>query len=148
MSRRTPNEFEQDRRRLTRLMKRILMQSRILMDDKLRPYGITSAQIRLLSAIRAAPGSSGAELARQCEVTPQTAQALIQRAEKAGWIARRKDSANERILTASLTPAGERLLKTADRILRGIETKLWKNIAPGEVRNLAAVLENCLLDIG
>jgi DNA-binding MarR family transcriptional regulator len=129
-------------------MKRILMHSRALMDDRLRPHATTTAQIRLLLAIRTAPGSSGAQLARQCEVTPQTAQTLIQRAEQAGWIVRGKDRENERILTASLTPAGEKLLKTADRILRGIETRLWKNIAPREMGRVAAVLESCLRNIG
>lgn len=148
MPRRTPNEFEENRRRVTKLMKRIFMQSRILMDDKLRPYGTTTAQIRLLAAIGQAPGSSGAQLARQCEVTPQTAQALIERAERAGWIVRGKDPVNERILTASLTPTGEKLLNTADRILRSIEAKLWKDIAPRELKRLATLLESCLHNIG
>jgi DNA-binding MarR family transcriptional regulator len=148
MVRKTPNEFEESRRRVTKLMKRILVQSRILMEDKLRPYGTTTAQIRLLLAIRTAPGSSGAQLARQCEVTPQTAQALIERAERAGWIVRGKDSVNERILTAALTPAGEKLLKTADRLMRGIETKLWKDIEPEKLHKLEVVLESCLRNIG
>ena len=147
MSRQTPDKFE-PRRRVTRLMKRILMQSRALMDDRLRPYGTTTAQIRLLSAIRRAPGSSGAQLARQCEVTPQTAQALIQRAEMAGWIVRGKDRVNERIVTASLTPSGEKLLRTADRILRSIEIRLWTKVATRELDRVAAVLETCLRNIG
>jgi DNA-binding MarR family transcriptional regulator len=147
MVRRTPSEFQESQRRATKLMKRILAQLRAHMDEKLRPYGVTTAQIRLLSALHSAPGSSGAQMARQCEVTPQSAQALIQRAEEAGWIVRGKDSVNDRIVTASLTPAGDELLTIADRLLRGIETKLWQEVPPVAIDGLIEVLETCLVNI-
>jgi len=142
------DEIEENRRRATKLMKRIFMQFRGLLDEKLRPYGATTAQIRLLHAIRSAPGSSGAELARQCEVTPQTAQSLIQKAEKAGWITRSKDDINERIVTALLTPSGEKLLKIADRFIRNIEAMIWKDISPRKLDSLIDVLEQCLHNLG
>jgi DNA-binding MarR family transcriptional regulator len=148
MTKRIINESHERRRRVTKLMKRILAQFRSLMDEKLRAYGVTSAQIRLLSAIHNVPGSSGAQLARQCEVTPQSAQALIQRAEEAGWIVRAKDSINDRILTVSLTSTGSELLKIADRIMKGIEAKLWREIPAAEIDGLTEVLEKCLLNIG
>ena len=138
------DEIEERRRRATKLMKRIFMQFRSLMDEKLRPYGATTAQVRLLLAIRSAPGSSGAQLARQCEITPQTAQSLIQKAEKSGWITRNKDDINERIVTASLTPSGEKLLNVADRFIRNIEAKIWKDVSLRTLENLIDVLEQCL----
>jgi MarR family transcriptional regulator, organic hydroperoxide resistance regulator len=147
MAARISKEFQESQRRVTKLMKRILGQFRALMDEKLRPYGVTTAQIRLLSALRAAPGSSGAQLARQCEVTPQSAQALIQRAEESGWIVRGKDRVNDRIVTASLTPAGEELLTIADRLLASIEAKLWQKIPPTAIDELTEVLEKCLHNI-
>lgn len=117
------------------------------MDEELRPHGATIAQIRLLWAIRSAPGSSGAQLSRQCEITPQTAQALIERVEESGWIVRGKDTVNERIVTASLTPAGEDLLKTADRLAKGFEAKLWQGISEPAVDGLVKVLAQCLRNI-
>jgi MarR family transcriptional regulator, organic hydroperoxide resistance regulator len=134
-------------RRLTKLMKRILIHLRASMDEKLRPYGVTTAQIRILAAISAAPGSSGAELARHCEITPQTTQVFLQRAEQAGWIVRSKDAVNDRILIASLTPEGEKLLKTSDRILRSIERRLWTGIPPRSIATLTSLLEHCLSNI-
>ncbi|WP_263358120.1 MarR family winged helix-turn-helix transcriptional regulator [Acidicapsa ligni] len=147
MARRTPNELEESRRHAAKLMKRIMAQLRASMDERLRPYGVTTAQIRLLFAIHTAPGSSGAQLSRQCEVTPQSAQVLIQRAEEAGWIVRGKDSINDRIVTASLTPAGEELLKIADGLMRSIEAKLWQKIPPSEINCVIEVLEKCLLNV-
>jgi MarR family transcriptional regulator, organic hydroperoxide resistance regulator len=144
----TVNAIDDNRRRATRLVKRIFIEFRTLMDEKLRPYGATTAQIRLLLAIRSAPGSSGAQLARQCEVTPQSAQALIEKAQESGWITRGKDSVNERIVTASLTPAGEKLLKVAERFIRNLEAKAWRDVSPRALGNLIQVFERCLQNLG
>jgi MarR family transcriptional regulator, organic hydroperoxide resistance regulator len=148
MATKTLNEIEETRRRATKLVKRIFIQFRTLMDEKLRPYGATTAQIRLLLAIRSAPGSSGAYLARQCDVTPQSAQTLIQKAEESGWITRSKDGINERIVTASLTPAGEKLLKVAERLIRGIEAKAWDDVSSRTLKSVIQVFERCVKNLG
>ena len=138
------SEIHTRQRQAGRLMKRIVTHFQAALDEELRPHGATIAQVRLLWAIRRAPGSSGAHLSRECDVTPQTTQALLQRAEEAGWIVRAKGSANDRIITATLTSAGEHMLETADRTVRGIEAKLWKNVSPQSIDNLIEVLEKCL----
>jgi DNA-binding MarR family transcriptional regulator len=147
MKTKAPNDLEESRRHATKLVKRIFFQFRALMDEQLRPYGVTTAQIRLLSAIRSAPGSSGAQLARQCEVTPQSAQALIEKATKSGWITRTKDSINDRIVTASLTPAGEKLLKVAERSVRSLEAQTWQDLSPQTLKKLVKILEGCLANL-
>ena len=148
MVKRTHNEINPDRRRAAKLMKRILMLFYASIDEALRPYGATTAQLRLLWAIRNAPGSSGAQLSRECEVTPQTTQALLERAEESGWIVRGKDSVNERIVTASLTSAGEELLSIADEHVKALEARLWKGIPTTAINELIALLEKCLHNIG
>ncbi len=148
MPRQTSKKIRESRRHAAMLMKRILLQVRTAMDEELRPYGVTKAQIQLLWAIRNAPGSSGAQLSRLCDVTPQTAQELIQRAEEGGWIVRGKDSVNDRIVTASLTPAGEELLLAADGVVKGLEEKLWKGIRAEEIDAMIGVLEKCAENVG
>jgi DNA-binding MarR family transcriptional regulator len=147
MQKRSLNELHANQRRAEMLMKRIITHFQTALDEQLRPYGATIAQVRLLWAIRKAPGSSGAHLSRQCDVTPQTMQALIQRAEEAGWIARSKDSTNDRIVIATLTGRGEQLLQAADRIVREIEAKLWKRIKPAAIEQLNRTLEDCLENV-
>ena len=97
---------EESRRRVAKLMKRLMLHLRAQMDEELQPFGVTKAQIQLLVAIRDAPGSSGAHLSRLCDVTPQTMQALIQKAEDSGWIIRGKDRVNDRIVTALIDGSG------------------------------------------
>src|SRR6266702_999149 len=84
-----------NRRRAAQLMKRILIGFRAQLDEELRPKGVTTAQLQILKAVKRLPGSSGAQLARECYMTPQSMQALIQRAEADGWIERHKDKGND-----------------------------------------------------
>ncbi len=130
------------------LMKRILIHLRGEMDEFLRPLGVTTAQFQMLRAIHSAPGSSGAKLARECYVTPQTAQGLIRHLEDGGFIVRGKDRVNDRIVTASATPSGDRLLEKAEKTALELQTKLWVGISASEAEKLNELLSKCLRNIG
>jgi DNA-binding MarR family transcriptional regulator len=143
---------EQDRqsetRRAAQMMKRILVHFRSQMDEELRPQGVTTAQLQVLKVIRDQPGWSGAQLARACYVTPQSAQALLKGLEDDGWIVRNKDRINDRILTATLTRAGERLMLTVEKTAKVIEKKLWRGVSESSIASLNYVLERCLENLG
>jgi DNA-binding MarR family transcriptional regulator len=135
---------QEETRRAAQMMKRILIHFRSQMDEKLRPQGVTTAQLSVLKVIRDTPGGSGAQLARACYVTPQSAQALLKGLEDGGWITRTKDKVNDRILVAQLTPSGRELLDTAERLARVIEKRLWHGVPDGAVQTLNKTLMRCL----
>jgi DNA-binding MarR family transcriptional regulator len=137
-----------ERRRAAQMMKRILVHFRSQMDEALRPHGVTTAQLHILKTIREQPGASGAQLARLCYMTPQSAQSLLSGLERDGWIVRNKGRGNDRILTAQLTGEGEELLQTADKMVKEIEGKLWRGVAEGSIEALNGVLEQCLANLG
>jgi DNA-binding MarR family transcriptional regulator len=142
------NETRQKQmRQAAQLMKRILIHFRGQMDELLRPQGVTIAQLQVLYAIRSAPGSSGAQLARSCYVTPQTVQALLKHLEEGGFIVRGKDKANDRIVTASLTEAGERLMESAEKTALTIQERLWQGVADSDLGRLNELLMQCLGNI-
>jgi DNA-binding MarR family transcriptional regulator len=136
-----------ERRRAAQMMKRIMIHFRGLMDEKLRPQGVTTAQLKMMKAISEEPGASGAHLARSCYVTPQSVQALLQGLEEDGWIVRSKDLVNDRVRNASLTPEGKKLLLTAEREAKVIEARLWRGVSEASVAELNAVLEQCLANL-
>lgn len=140
-------ERQTNKRRAAQMMKRILIHFRGLMDEKLRPQGVTTAQVQMLKAIRDEPGMSGAQLARACYVTPQSAQALLKGLEEDGWVLRSKDPVNERILNASLTSAGEKLLLIAEKEAKVIEARLWDGVPELSVERMNRVLERCLANL-
>jgi DNA-binding MarR family transcriptional regulator len=108
---------------------------------------VTTAQLQVMKAIQHEPGISGAQLARSYSVTPQSAQALLKGLEEDGWIVRSKDRGNDRILHAELTPEGKKLLRTAEKEARVIETRLWRGVPESSIAALNAVLEQCLANL-
>ena len=125
-------------------MKHLLVAFRGRLDEELRPIGVTTAQMQMLQAVREHPGASGAQLARDCRVTPQTAQGFLARAEREGWITRGKDAENDRLVTRSLAAEGLALLEQADRRLRDMERRVWRGTSEEELRQVNAVLLRCM----
>ena len=135
-------------RRAVQNMKRILLQYRGRMDEQLRPFKVTTAQIQVLYAIHTVPGSSGADLARACYITPQTTQALLKHLETGGFIVRGKDPVNDRILTARITAAGEKLIKLVEKESAALHGEVWHDISDRELAQINRLLERCLANMG
>ncbi len=136
-----------ERRRAAQMMKRIIVHFRGQMDELLRPEGVTTAQWGVLKAVRNEPVASGAQLARACHVTPQSAQALLKNLEDGGWIVRTKDSVNDKILIAKLTASGVRLLRAGEKLALVIEKRLWRGVPEGDVGAMNKTLERCLRNL-
>ena len=134
-------------RRAAQMMKRIMVHFHSQIDEALRPQGVTTAQLQVLKVIRDGSGGWGAQLARACYVTPQSAQALLKNLEDGGWITRTKDRVNDRILIAQLTPSGMELLETAEKLARVIEKRLWVGVPDSQVKALNETLMRCLANL-
>ena len=127
-------------RRTKSLMRRLMVHLRTRLDDELRAKKVTAAQLRFLQEVKERPGGSGAQMARACFVTPQSAQAMMVRAVEHGWVVRGKDAENHRLVTARLTPAGERLLAYAGGVLERLEAEVWAGVSLGDLREMNAVM--------
>ena len=135
------------RRRAAQMMKRIMMHFRSQLDERLRPQGVTTAQLQIMKAVSQEPGLSGAKLARICYITPQSVQTLLKGLEEDGWIARSKDRVNDRVLNTELTTAGKTLLLNAEREARVIERRLWRGVSETSIATFNVVLAQCLANI-
>ena len=134
-------------RRTATLIRRMLLGFKARLDDELRSKNVTTAQLRFLHEVKERPGSSGAQMARACYVTPQSAQAMMARAVERGWVLRGKSAENDRLVTVRLTPEGERLLAHADGVLARLESEVWAGINMGELRAMNETLERGLLNL-
>ena len=128
-------------------MRRVLLGFKARLDEALRPKNVTTAQLRFLHEVKERPGSSGAQMARACYVTPQSAQAMMVRAVARGWVVRGRDAENDRVVTARLTPAGERLLGYADGVLAELEAEVWEGATLAELREMNDLLERGLSNL-
>jgi DNA-binding MarR family transcriptional regulator len=134
-------------RQCTKSLRELLVGYRSLLEDALRGEGVSLAQLRLLSAIEEQGNVSGATIARTCQVTPQTLQAMLTRAEREGWIMRDTLESNHRIMTASLTKKGEAALARGLAAAAEIEEKIWQGVSANALERMFITLEHGIANL-
>ncbi len=116
---------------------------RTAMDDALRPFGITTPQYAVLSALEREPGMSNADLARAAHVTAQSMQGIVANMDRDGLIKRTTDPAHKRILRTELTAAGRKALARADAAVADIEGKMLNGLDAKHRAELNRMLKQC-----
>ncbi|WP_175324696.1 MarR family transcriptional regulator [Frankia sp. Cppng1_Ct_nod] len=80
----------------------------------LRAFDLTVPQYATMLALFQVPGSSGAQLARRCNVTPQAMASLLATLESKALVSRVGSPVHAKVYLARLTDAGNDLLAAAD----------------------------------
>lgn len=124
-------------------MKRAQHALRVEMDKALREVGITTAQYAALSTLEAAPGLSGARLARRGFVTPQTMNVILANLEATGLIVRRPHPEHGRVLQAYLTEMGEESVARAHGVVGDVERRMLEGLSRDDRRRLLEALRRC-----
>jgi DNA-binding MarR family transcriptional regulator len=106
------------------LVKRLELVIRALMDDALRPLGVTTLQYTALTVLESRGPLSSAQLARRSFLRPQTMHEMVLSLEKRDVIVREPQEGNKRILLARLTDAGRELLAQCNPLVLEIEREL------------------------
>jgi len=114
------------------LVKRLELAIRALMDDALRPFGLTTLQYTALSVLRARGATSSAQLARRAFLRPQTMHEMVLTLEKRGYLRREADPANKRVLLATLTEDGQDLLDRCSPAIHELESALTAGLSSGQ----------------
>jgi MarR family transcriptional regulator, organic hydroperoxide resistance regulator len=117
------------------------------LEERLRPIGVTMAQLQVLAALVNEPGMSGAQLARVRHVSPQTIHALLMATEERGWIRRSTHPENNRTLQATLTPQGRRICAQAGTIALDMQFHVLSTFDANEVRRVELLLEKMISNL-
>jgi MarR family transcriptional regulator, organic hydroperoxide resistance regulator len=135
-------------RRVTDLLRDLTNALRLRFEEGLRGSAVTVPQLRMLKAIDSQPaGASAASIARTCQVTPQTLHAMLNRAQREGWITRGSSERNHRFVTAALTEAGRAHLAAGSALRDKIEAEMWQNIPGQELEAARGTLERALSNL-
>ena len=129
--------------RIGYLLKRAQAGLRSGMDEALATKGLTTPQYAVLSALEREPGISNAELARRSFVTPQTMIRIVEHLETLQLIARQPHPTHGRVLTASLTPKGARLVASCHAAAEAVEARMLRGLGARERATLQSLLERC-----
>lgn len=136
-------EQSEDRPPLTLyLVKQLELAIRALMDDALRPFGLTTLQYTALSVLQTRGATSSAQLARRAFLRPQTMHEMVLTLEKRGYLRREADPANKRVLLATLTADGRELLERCSPAIEELESALVDELPPAEREAFRAGLKH------
>ena len=100
----------------------------------LEPMGLTHPQYLVMLALWEAEPLRVSELAERLSLEPATLSPLLKRLEAGGLVTRRRDPADERAVAVTLTPAGRRLRRDAERIPPAVMARLGMGL--GELEEL------------
>jgi DNA-binding MarR family transcriptional regulator len=110
------------------LLKRAELAVRGCVEVALAQFDLTPAQFLLLYRLRDHSDLSGAALARDIGVRPQSIIGLIRPLERKAFIEREPSPAHRRVLHMRLTPTGKKLLSDALRVAARVEGDLLKDL--------------------
>jgi MarR family transcriptional regulator, organic hydroperoxide resistance regulator len=130
-----------------KLAARLRMVFRERLEERLRPVGVTMAQLQVLTALINEPGMSGAQLARVRHVSPQTIHALLMATEERGWIRRSTHPERNRALLVTLTPQGRRICARGRKIALELQFHILNTFEANEVRRVELLLEQMIANM-
>ncbi|HEX3235921.1 MAG TPA: MarR family transcriptional regulator [Gemmatimonadales bacterium] len=112
-------------------------------NDVLKPFDLTSTQYNVLRILRGAgsTGLCGREVGERLITQVPDVPRLLDRMTDAGLIARERDPADRRHVTARITPKGLRLLDDAEPALSAIERRRMGSLRPDDIQALLRHLE-------
>jgi len=90
----------------------------------LEPMGLTHPQYLVMLALWEDEPLRVSELADRLSLEPATLSPLLKRLEAGGLVTRRRDPHDERAVAITLTPAGRRLRRKAERIPPAVVARL------------------------
>lgn len=103
--------------------------------------GLHHAQGLILSRLWHEDGQAQSALAQALHITSPTATNTLQRMERDGWIERRRDDRDQRVVRAYLTPRARALRKKAQATFRELDRELAAVLTEEERENLMAILQ-------
>ncbi len=109
--------------------------------------GLFSGQQDVLLLLSREPGMTLAQLSRALGVASATASVSVKRMEKAGFIEKRADEHDARIMRLYLTPAADDAPKKIHQKMDALESVLTAGMSREQVLELARLLEQALQNV-
>ncbi|GIF19974.1 DNA-binding MarR family transcriptional regulator [Actinoplanes tereljensis] len=126
--------------RLLGYVKRAEQATQAAKERALREFGLTPAQQSALAILSDHEGITGAQLARECAVTPQTMNSTLVRLERRGIIERTPHPMHGTLVEIRMTRAGRKVFAEADARVAELDAVLSKPLDEVELGTLKELL--------
>jgi DNA-binding MarR family transcriptional regulator len=125
------------------LIYRVERRLRARLDEAVNAQGVSTPEYITLSVLRERDGLSSAQLARWAFVTPQAMNLVIAALEQRHLVRRRPDPRRRRILRASVTSRGLKILERCDSSMDIIEADMLQGLDSDTRHTVRAALTSC-----
>lgn len=125
------------------LIYRVERRLRARLDEAVNAHGVSTPEYITLSVLRERDGLSSAQLARWAFVTPQAMNLVISALEQRNLVRRRPDPRHRRILRASVTPRGLKVLERCDSSMDIIEADMLQGLDTETLQTVRDALSSC-----
>ncbi|MDC4204346.1 MAG: MarR family transcriptional regulator [Candidatus Manganitrophus sp.] len=88
-------------------------------EEVLKEFGVTGPQLWLLKTLREEGGTSVGELSEKMYLHISTVSGIIDRLETKGYVVRKREAPDRRVVTVHLTAAGKRIVDRAPEPSQG-----------------------------
>jgi DNA-binding MarR family transcriptional regulator len=135
--------------RISYVVARLERAIRKAINQRVKPYGLTTLQYTTLSVLRRQGRPlSNAQLARRAYMTPQAMGEVIEALERKGLIERTAHPNHRRVFPAVLTPEGVRVLALCDEEVEAFEQEMLRDLDNGQRAALADGLRAAVRALG
>jgi DNA-binding MarR family transcriptional regulator len=118
--------------RISYVVARLERAVRAAINERVRPYGLTTLQYTTLSVLGRRGGLSNAQLARRSYMTPQSMSEVIEALERKGLIKRDQHPNHRRVFPATLTATGIKVLEACEEAVAIMEEEMLRDLSPDE----------------
>jgi DNA-binding MarR family transcriptional regulator len=108
-------------------------------------YGLRPVDFSVLSLITHNPGITSRQLCTTLGILPPNLVGMVNALEKRGLIERQPHPRDGRAMGLHLTPAGQKLMRDAEKTAAQLEAEAAAKLSPAEVKTLIRLLQKVYL---
>lgn len=124
------------------LTKRLEQAIRSFLDEELRPLDVTTLHYTALAELALRDGISGARLARESFVTPQSMAEMLRLLQDRGYISRTVNPESRREYLVFITEEGRALVDRLEPMVRDLESRMVAGLSASSVETFRGLLRS------
>jgi DNA-binding MarR family transcriptional regulator len=109
--------------------------------ERMTPYQLKPVDFSVLSLVGRNPGITSRQLCSTLGILPPNLVGMVNALEKRELLARRPHPRDGRAMGLHLTPAGQKLMRDAERTAASLEAEVGARLTPAELQTLLRLLK-------
>lgn len=109
--------------------------------ERMAPYHLKPVDFSVLSLVAHNPGITSRQLCSTLGILPPNLVGMVNAFEKRELLARKPHPRDGRAMGLHLTPAGQKLVRDAERTAAGLEAEIGGRLTPSELQTLIRLLK-------